>query len=116
MNDFDLESKLKDVPVPERPDAYWNDFPLRVRGQLRRMRDEFTPANPRQRRLAWAGACALAVALVFTGVRFHPLQTASFAISNQQRHFHAEWAQLDAGLHALVQDQHGMSYLVAERN
>ena len=36
MNDFELKSKLKNVPVPERTEGYWDDFPARVRSQLRR--------------------------------------------------------------------------------
>jgi len=38
MNDLDLESKLRSVRVPERPDEYWDDFPSRFRVQLRRER------------------------------------------------------------------------------
>ena len=36
MNLADLEARLKSVRVPERTEEYWNDFPARVRGQLRR--------------------------------------------------------------------------------
>ena len=36
MNDFDLEAKLKSVPLPERAKEYWENFPTRVRWQLHR--------------------------------------------------------------------------------
>jgi len=116
MNDFELESKLKNVRVPERPDEYWTDFPSRVRVQLRRERREFAPQSAWRPRLAWAGGLAMAVALVFVCVQFHPLQAASLAITKQQRHFQAQLAQLDAGLHVLMLNTDGMGYLLTEAN
>jgi len=116
MNDFDLESKLKNVRLPERPDGYWNDFPSRVRVQLRRERREFKPQYAHRPRLAWAGGFALAVALVFICVQFHPFQTVSLAITKQQRQFHAQLARLDAGLHVLMLNTDGMGYLLTEAN
>ena len=70
MNDFELESKLKSVRVPERPEEYWDDFPSRVRVQLPRERREFAPQSAWRPRLAWVGGLALAVALVFVCVQF----------------------------------------------
>ena len=116
MNDFDLESKLKSVPVPERTDEYWNDFPSRVRVQLRRERDQSVPVRAWRPQLAWAGGLALAVALVFVCVQFHPLQTMSLAIAKQERVFHMQLARLDAGLHVLMLNTDGMGYLLAEAN
>ena len=114
MNNFELESKLKSVRVPERPDEYWNDFPSRVRVQLPRERREFAPQSAWRPRLAWAGGLALAVALVFVCVQFHPLQTVSLAITKQQRQFHAQLARLDTGLHKLMLNTDGMGYLLNE--
>ncbi len=116
MNDFDLESKLKSVRVPERTEEYWNDFPSRVRVQLRRNRLESAPQSAWRPRLAWAGGFALAVVLVFACVQFHPFQTVSLAITKQQRHFHAQLARLDAGLHVLMLNTDGMGYLLTEAN
>ena len=116
MNDFDLESKLKSVRVPERPEEYWDDFPSRVRVQLRRERREFAPQSVRRPRLVWAGGLALALALVFICVQFHPFQTVSLAITKQQRQFHAQLARLDAGLHVLMLNTDGMGYLLTEAN
>jgi len=59
---------------------------------------------------------ALAVALVFVCVQFHPLQTVSLAITKQQRQFHAQLARLDAGLHKLMLNTDGMGYLLTEAN
>jgi hypothetical protein len=116
MNNFELESKLKSVRVPERPDGYWDDFPSRVRVQLPRERRKFVPQSIWRPRLAWAGGLALAVALVFACVQFHPLQTVSLAITKQQRHFHAQLARLDSGLHTLMLNTDGMGYLLTEAN
>jgi len=116
MNDFELESKLKSVRVPERAKEYWNDFPSSVRMQLPRERREFTPQNAGRPHLAWAGGLALAVALVLACVQFHPLQTASLAITKQQRQFHAQLARLDTGLHKLMLNTDGMGYLLTEAN
>jgi len=114
MNDFELESKLKSLRVPECPEEYWNDFPSRVRMQLPRERREFAPQSAWRPRLVWAGGFALAVALVFVCVQFHPLQTVSLAITKQQRQFHAQLARLDTGLHKLMLNTDGMGYLLTE--
>ena len=116
MNDFELESKLKSVRVPGRPEEYWNDFPSRVRVQLRREHRGFAPQNTWRPRFAWAGGLALAVALVFACVEFRPIQTVSLAITKQQRQFHTQLAKLDAGLHKIMLNTDGMGYLLTEAN
>ena len=114
MNDFELESKLKSVRVPERPEEYWNDFPSRVRVQLPHERREFAPQSAWRPRLAWAGGFALAVALVLVCIQYHPFQAISLAITKQQHQFHAQLARLDTGLHKLMLNTDGMGYLLNE--
>ena len=116
MNDFDLETKLKSLRVPERPDEYWEDFPSRIRVQLPRERLEFSRPSAWRPRLAWAGGFALAVALVWGCIQFHPVQTVALAIAKQERHIHMQLAQLDTGLHKLMLNTDGMGYLLAEAN
>ncbi len=116
MNDFDLETKLKSARVPEHTDEYWNDFPSRIRVQLRRERREFTPQSVWHPRLAWAGGLALTMALVCVCLEFHPVQATAAAIASHEQHFRAHLARLDAGLHALVLNTDGMGYLLAEAN
>ena len=116
MNDFELESKLKSVRVPERPDEYWSDFPSRVRVQLPREQHEFAPQSVWRPRFAWAGSLALTAMLIFVCIQFRPLQTASAAIARHEQQLRTRLARLDAGLHVLMLDQHGMSYLVADKN
>jgi hypothetical protein len=114
MNDFDLESKLGNLRVPERTEEYWNDFPLQVRMQLHRSRSELSPRSFGGLRFACAGCFALALILVC--FQFHPLQTVSLAITKQERHFHMQLARLDTGLHKLMLNTDGMGYLLAEAN
>ena len=116
MNDFDLESKLNSVRVPERSDEYWEDFPSRIRGQLRRERPTFAPRRAGHPHLRWAGGLVLATAMVWVCVEFRPLQTASLAIAKQHRQFHAQLARLNTGLHKLMLNTDGMGYLLAEPN
>ena len=116
MNDFELESKLKSVRVPERSDEYWSDFSSRVRVQLPREHREFEPQSVWRPRFAWAGGLALTAVLIFLCIQFRPLQAASATIARHEQHFRTQLARLDDGLHVLMLDQHGMSYLVADKN
>lgn len=116
MNDFDLESRLKSVPLPERSEEYWNDFPSQVRGQLRRQQREFPPRSVWRPRLALAGGLALAVTLLYVGERFHPLETASKAITRHEHKLRLQVAQVESSLRLLMFNPHGMGYLLAEAN
>lgn len=114
MNDFDLESKLRNLRVPERTKEYWNDFPSQVGGQLHRASPELPSHSAGGWQFVWAGGMALALVLVC--LQFHPLQTVSLAIAKQERHFHMQLARLDTGLHKLMLNTDGMGYLLAEAN
>ncbi|HEU6448082.1 MAG TPA: hypothetical protein VFV23_06580 [Verrucomicrobiae bacterium] len=109
MTDFELESKLKSVSVPERPLEYWESFPSQVRVQLR-------PAFAEQRqkpflpRLAWGGGIALAC-LFFALVIFPAINT---AIKNS-RTFQKQLAELPHHLRVFMADEHGMHYLIADQ-
>lgn len=116
MNDSDLEAKLRSVPLPERPDDYWDDFPGRVRMQLHRERPEPASRQAWRPRLGWAGGLALASVLAFVCIQYHPLQTASATITKDERNLRRQLAQLDTGLHVLMLNPHGMGYLLAEAN
>jgi hypothetical protein len=114
MNNFDLDAKLKSVPLPERTEEYWDDFPSQVRVQLRRSHPEFASRLAWWPRLAWAGGLALTMVLVC--LQFHPLQPVSLAVVKKEQHLRKQLAQLDAGLHVLMFNLHGMGYLLAEAN
>lgn len=116
MNDSNLRRKLNRVRVPERSGDYWDDFPARIRVQLRHAPAEVATPNAWRPRLAWAGGFALALTLVFCCIQFQPLQAASDAITRNENHLHRQWARLNAGLRVLASDNHGMGYLVSEEN
>ena len=75
--DFELKSKLKNVPVPERTEEYWDDFPTRVRSQLRRppppaeLRENWLPSF--SWKFGFSVACLVIGLLVFN----QPLKAAS---------------------------------------
>ena len=116
MNDSELKAKLQGVPVPERAAEYWGDFPSRIRVQLRREQREFSPRSVWRPRLQWAGGFALAVALVYVGEHFHPLQTASAALTRHTHNAREQAARIQTGLQRVMLNTHGMGYLLAEAN
>jgi len=108
MNDRDLKSILKTVPVPERDAEYWDDFPSRVRVQLR---PAVQPA-PRPLiwpRLAWAGGLACVGLFLFLTIL--PVH---FFLKNEKT-FRRQMAELPRQLQTFMADEHGMHYLIAEK-
>ena len=116
MNDHELEKLLRQVPVPEPSQEYWEDFPGQVRRQLRRRRLAPDARSVWRVRWVWAGDFALTAALVFLCLQYHPLQTLSNAITRHERACHAQIARWDVGLRRLMLNTGGMSYLLADAN
>lgn len=117
MNDFDLESKLKTVRVPERGEDYWEAFPRRVLAKSRA-----TPVERIQRvwlpRLVWGSSIAFACLVVgfWFGHGFgRPQKTVSYALMKNARSFHAELAQLQKGVHTLMRIDHGLHSLIEDQ-
>ena len=109
MNDSELISRLKDVRPPERSTEYWDDFPSRVRVQLRpvsAMRKGETRFFPR---LAWVGG--LAFACLVLNLTLWP---AHFILKNEKT-LSREFAQLPDHLRIFMADEHGLHYLIAEK-
>jgi hypothetical protein len=116
MNDFDLDAKLKSVPLPERPENYWENFPSQVRVNLPRASMRPAAENLWLSRLAWAGGLALCLIFGIWCAEFQPLKTASIAISKKETHVRRELAQFQTKLHVLMRDEHGMHYLIADKD
>jgi hypothetical protein len=117
MNNFDLETKLKGVPVPERTEDYWENFPVQVRHNLRRAPVEFRPHSVWLPRLTWAGGVAF-VCLVISLAAWcdrHPHKNPFYTLFQHERVFRQELAQLPNHLRVLMQDEHGMHYLIADQ-
>lgn len=117
MDDFDLETKLKSVPVPARTEAYWENFPARVRAKLRPDRADWAPRNIWLPRLAWAGGIAYACLIIGLSVwcERYPRQNPFYSLFQNGRAIRKELAQLPGHLRVFMQDEHGMHYLVADQ-
>jgi len=115
MNNSDLISKLESVPVPERTEEYWSGFPSCVRRQLHR------PAAPAELHTAWlpqfSWKCAAGTACLIFGLSFfdQPLIAGSTAIFQKERAARQQLAELPQHLRILMADNHGMYYLIADK-
>jgi hypothetical protein len=110
MTDFDLKSKLRSVPVPERPPEYWEDFPARLRANLRRPPAAFAGRPAGLPRLVWNTGFALACVMFSLAgwPAFH-------AALQNEKVFRRELAQFPGHLRVLMQSEHGMHYLIADQ-
>lgn len=109
MNDSELESRLKAIPLPTRSDEYWEQFPPNVRSQLRPV----LVARPRTSfalRLAWTSAAALAC-LIFALALWPTVEVMVKDVRTVRR----ELVQLPGHLRVLMADEHGMRYLIADK-
>jgi hypothetical protein len=113
MNDFELESKLKSVPVPERSEDYWENFPSQVRRQLRRTTPEQVVRENRLPQFAWKMSVGFACLVLVLFVLDQPLKAASGAIFKNERIIRQQLAELPNHLRVFMADEHGMDYLVA---
>lgn len=109
MNNFALEAKLKAIPVPERSEEYWDDFPSRVRMQLSRLA-RLEPARcPRRAPWQWNGGLALACVLLCLSLLpvFH-------AALKDERLMRREATQLPHKMFVFMADEHGMQNLITD--
>ncbi len=109
MNDSELESRLKAIPLPTRSDEYWEQFPPRVRSQL----PWVLVARPRTSfacRLTWSSAAALAC-LIFALALWPTVEV----MVKDARMFRRELVQLPGHLRVLMADEHGLRYLIADK-
>ncbi len=115
MNDSDLKARLKNVPVPERTEAYWDDFPTRVRGQLRRPATRVELDESWRPQFAWKFAGCTACLIFGLFIFNQPLKAASSAIFKKELAMRHQLAALPQHLRVLMADGHGMYYLVADK-
>lgn len=109
MNYFELESRLKAIPLPPRTEEYWEQFPSRVRRQLYPVL-AMQPRTTLARRLTWSSAGALA------GLMFALALWQTLDVMVQEAHrFHGELVKLPGHLRVLMADEHGLHYLVADQ-
>ena len=115
MNDLDLDARLKSVPLPQRPEEYWEDFPSKVRRQMRRSAPDFEVQEnllPQFARKMGIGFACLVIALL---VLNQPLKAATCAIFKNERIIRQELTQLPHHLRVFMADEHGLHYLIADK-
>jgi hypothetical protein len=115
MNDSELQQKLKALPVPERTEEYWNDFPQSVSRQLRRPVVRVEVDERWRTRFAWQFAASAACLFVGLLVLNQPLRAASTAVVQQEIALRHELNALPKHLRILMADEHGMHYLIADK-
>jgi hypothetical protein len=115
MNDFDLEARLKSVPLPRRSEEYWEDFPSQVRKQLSRTVPELEVHENRLPQFAWKMGVGFACLILGLLVLNQPLKAATCAIVKNERIIRQQLTQLPNHLRVFMADEHGLHYLIAEK-
>jgi len=115
MNNFELESKLKSVPLPARSEDYWQNFPSQVRWQLCRTALKREVSESWFPRFAWRMGVGFACLVTGLLVLNQPLKAASCAIFKNEQIIRQQLAELPIHLRILMADEHGLHYLVAEK-
>jgi len=115
MNNFDLETTLKSVPLPERTEDYWENFPAGMRSHLRRTAPKRTVGESRLPQFAWRMGAGLACLIMGLLVLGQPLKAASSAIFNKERIIRQQLAKWPKHLRTFMADEHGLHYLIAEK-
>jgi hypothetical protein len=115
MNDLELESKLKSVPLPERSEDYWENFPSQMRWRLRRTAPKQEMSESWFPRFAWKTEVGFACFVIGLLVLNQPLKAATCVICKNERIIRQQLAELPTHLRILMADEHGLHYLVAER-
>ncbi|MGD0743555.1 MAG: RNA polymerase sigma factor [Verrucomicrobiota bacterium] len=109
MNDFDLESRLKSIPLPARTEEYWKHFPPHVRARLR---PGFAGRPPPAFFPSWVRGGAMALAVLLFALALWP---ASQAVLQDARVLRRELAQFPDHLRVFMADEHGMHHLIADQ-
>lgn len=111
MNDRDLEIRLKSIRVPCKTEEYWDDFPSRVRVQLNRP-VSIPPAQISVLRWGSEWSVGLALALVISILSVAPV---FYAALKDETALRRDAERFPQKVHLLMADQHGMQYLIADR-
>jgi hypothetical protein len=115
MKDFDLESKVKAVRVPERDKDYWEAFPQQVLTELRRAPVEQPAQRAFMPGLLWAGRVALACLMLgFCLWQSRMPGTLSHALRKDEQELRQSVARFHNNLGRLMQDEHGLHKLIED--
>ncbi len=116
MKRFDLDAELKSVQVPERGEDYWADFPRRVTAELQSSTPQPVSRRAWMNVMMWNGSAAIAsLALVLTlGFSSAP-QVISCAMVHNKQEIRTTIVQLSERVETLMQNEHGMQWLLADQ-
>ena len=116
MKDFDLESKVKAMRVPERDENYWEAFPQRVLAELRTLPVEQPARRSSLSGLWWGGRLALACLMMAFCVWQSRMPVAlSRTLHKDEMELCQSVARFHNNLDRLMQDEHGLHKLVADQ-
>jgi hypothetical protein len=116
MKDFDLESKVKAVRVPERDEDYWEAFPRRVLTELRAVPAERPARRAFMPGLWWGGRLALAcLMLAFCLWQSRMPRALSHTLLRDEKELCQSVTRFHNNLDRLMQDEHGLHRLVADQ-
>ena len=116
MKDFDLESKIKAVHVPERDEDYWQAFPRRVLTELRAIPAERPARRAFMPGLLWGGRVALACQMLgFCLWQGRMPRALSHALLKDEQELRQSVARFHHNLGTLMQDEHGLHKLIEDQ-
>ena len=115
MKDFDLESELRAMRVPERDAQFWDAFPQRVLAELRAPPPQ-PPVRHAPSRLAWGAGLALAgLAAGFCLGHSRASKTVAYALVSNERELRQTIQQFPDHVRTLMQDEHGLHKLIEDQ-
>jgi hypothetical protein len=117
MNDFDLESKIRGLRVPERDEDYWEDFPRRVLTEMRSAPAERPAPRTFMPGLLWCGRVAVACLVAgFCLWQSRMPKALSHALLKNENEFRQSVARFENNLGTLMQDEHGLHRLIEDQS
>jgi hypothetical protein len=116
MKRFDLDTELKSAHIPERGEEYWENFPRRVTSELRTTEPQAVAPRALLHVMAWGGGIAFAcLALGLTlGFSSAPRMISCAMLHNKQE-IRTTLTQFSERLETLMQNEHGMEWLLADQ-
>ncbi len=116
MKDFDLESEMKALRVPERDGDYWEAFPQRVLKELRTGPAEQSASKASMPWLFWGGRLALACLMLgFCLWQSRMPREISRTLLKDEKALRQSMERFDNNLGRFMQDEHGLHRLIEDQ-
>lgn len=116
MKRFDLDSELKGANIPERPTEYWENFPRRVAMELRTREPQADLPGAWLHVMAWGGGVAFACMALCLSLGFSAApKVISCAMLHNRQEIRTTLTQFSGRVRTLMQNEHGMQWLLADQ-